>query len=116
MTTSFLSISYRRILSAGLSVALVLTTALTTASAAQHASAGGQGDFDWEIGSWRSSVRVLADPLSDTPDEWLRLSGTIVVNPLAEGRAIVVELEATSPSGKLEALYLRYYELHADHS
>ena len=95
-------------------MALVLTTALTTASAAQHASAGGQGDFDWEIGSWRSSVRVLADPLSDTPDEWLRFSGTTVVKPLAEGRANVVELDVTGPAGTLEALNLRLYEPQAD--
>ena len=26
-------------------------------------------DFDWELGTWHTSVRVLADPLSDTRAE-----------------------------------------------
>ncbi|MFC7024046.1 hypothetical protein ACFQHV_12925 [Promicromonospora thailandica] len=68
----------------------------------------------WEIGTWRSSVRVLADPLSDTPDEWLRFSGTTTVKPLSEGRANVVELDVSGEAGTLEALNLRLYEPQAD--
>ena len=74
----------------------------------------GQRSFDWEIGTWHSDVRVLADPLSESADEWLRFEGTTRVRPLMDGRENVVELKVQGPSGRIEALNLRLYEPQAD--
>ncbi len=71
---------------------------------------GGQHDFDWEIGTWSTTVRVLADPLSDSEDEWLHFAGTSVVRPLMHRRANIVELRVSGSAGQIEALNLRLYE------
>ncbi|WP_211240100.1 hypothetical protein [Promicromonospora kroppenstedtii] len=115
-----MTIPYRKILTAGLSATFFFTMAFFATTAAGDASphptpavVDGQRDFDWEIGTWRSSVRVLADPLSESPDEWLEFSGTSIVRPLSEGRANVVELEVSGPDGRIDALNLRLYEPQA---
>lgn len=81
-----------------------MTTHSTTSSP------GGQGDFDWELGRWHTSVTVLADPLSDSEERWLAFEGTSVVRPLLEGRANVVELRVSGPDGQIDGLNLRLYE------
>lgn len=75
--------------------------------------ADSQRDFDWEIGTWRTSVQVLAEPLSETEDEWLQFSGTSVIRPLMDRRANVVELAVSGPSGRIDGLNLRLYEPQA---
>ena len=70
----------------------------------------GRGDFDWELGTWHTSVRVLADPLSDSEDRWLEFEGTSVVRPLLDGRANVVELRVSGPAGEISGLNLRLFE------
>lgn len=75
--------------------------------------ADSQRDFDWEIGTWRSTVQVLADPLSESPDEWLEFTGTSTVRPLLDRRANVVEFEVSGPNGSIDALNLRLYEPQA---
>jgi hypothetical protein len=76
--------------------------------------ADGQRDFDWEIGTWHTTVRVLAEPLSESADEWLRFTGTSVVRPLLDRRANVVELEISGPNGRIDGLNLRLYEPQAE--
>jgi hypothetical protein len=82
--------------------------------AATAPAADGQRDFDWEIGTWRTTVQVLAEPLSESADEWLRFTGTSVVDPLLGRRANVVELAVSGPSGQIEGLNLRLYEPQAN--
>jgi len=111
-----MTVPYRRILVAGLSAFLLIAmTASGDASTAPASSpaADGQGDFDWEIGKWRTTVRVLAEPLSGSPDEWLQFTGTSDVVPLMDRRANVVELDVSGPSGRIEGLNLRLYEPQA---
>jgi hypothetical protein len=111
-----MTIPYRRILTASLSALLLFATAASGGAAPPPASSttvDGQRDFDWEIGTWRTSVRVLADPLSESPDEWLRFTGTSTVRALADRRANVVELDVSGPDGRIEALNLRLYEPQA---
>jgi hypothetical protein len=107
---------YRRILITALSALLLSATAVSSYAStppSPPAAADGQQDFDWEIGTWRSSVRVLADPLSESPDQWLQFTGTSVVRPLLERRANTVELEVSGPDGSIDALNLRLYEPQA---
>lgn len=115
------TVPYRRILVTFLAVLpLIVSTSASasgaTSTAPSPSSAGaadGQRDFDWEVGTWNTEVRVLADPLSETQDEWLRFDGTSVVRPLLDQRANVVELKVAGPNGRIEALNMRLYEPQA---
>jgi hypothetical protein len=74
-----------------------------TASAAQSSSAAreGQRDFDWEIGTWTTRVRVLRNPLSGNPPEWAEYEGTSVVKPVMDGRWNLVELSVAGVTGNI---------------
>ncbi len=109
-----MTVPYKRILVAGLSALLLLGTVASGAAAtAPPAVADGQRDFDWELGLWRTTVRVLAEPLSESADEWLQFAGTSDVRPLMDRRANVVELDVSGPSGRIEGMNLRLYESQA---
>jgi len=72
----------------------------------------GARDFDWEIGRWRTQVRLLAKPLSGS-QEWLEYEGTSDVRAMLDGQANLVELRVAGPSGRIEGLSLRLYEPQA---
>jgi hypothetical protein len=107
----------KRFRAAWLSLVLVAAVATTSAAGTSGAAAGtgsdGSHDFDWEIGTWRTSAQVLAEPLSDSADQWLRFDGTSVVRPLMDGRANVVELRISGPAGQIQGLNLRLFEPQA---
>ena len=113
------NVTYRRILVACLSILMLtaVTAASGDASTAPSTSAtadeDGQRDFDWEIGAWHTRVQVLADPLSESKDEWLRFEGSSLVRPLLDGRANILEFEVSGPAGRIDALNLRLYEPQA---
>jgi len=73
------------------------------------AAATGQNDFDWEIGTWTTKVKVRRNPLSGTAPEWAAFEGTSVVRPLLNGRANFVELSVARPAGRIEGGALRLY-------
>ena len=106
------TVPHRRIL-VGLLAALMMTTTASAWAAGDASTTDGQRDFDWELGAWRTDVRVLAEPLSDTADEWLSFAGTSVVRPLMDRRANVVELKVAGPTGRIEGLNMRLYEPQA---
>ena len=68
----------------------------------------GQHDFDFEIGTWKTDVRLLTKPLSGSND-WIEMHGTTVVTKVLGGRANLVELEADHPGGHFSGLSLRLY-------
>jgi len=68
----------------------------------------GQHDFDFEIGTWKTEVRLLTKPLSGSND-WMVMHGTTVVTKVLGGRANLVELEADYPGGHFSGLSLRLY-------
>ena len=86
-----------------------------TASAAQSPDSArdGQRDFDWEIGTWTTKVRVLRNPLSGKPPEWAEYVGTSVVKPVMDNRWNIVELSVAGPAGKIEGGSLRLYNPQA---
>jgi hypothetical protein len=75
---------------------------------AAAATRDGAHDFDWEIGTWKTRLRRLAKPLSES-DEWLEYEGTSVVRAVLDGRANLVELEVEGPAGRIEGVSLRLY-------
>ncbi|KOV85239.1 hypothetical protein [Nocardia sp. NRRL S-836] len=107
-----MTVSHKRILVAVLSALTLIATA-ASGGASVTAAADAQRDFDWEIGSWRTSVRVLAEPLSESADEWLDFAGTSVVRGLLDRRANVVELKVSGTAGRIDGLNLRLYEAPA---
>lgn len=68
----------------------------------------GQRDFDFEIGTWKTSLRRLVRPLTGST-QWVEYEGTTVVRPVLDGRANLVELKVDGPAGRLEGLSLRLY-------
>ena len=72
----------------------------------------GQHDFDFETGTWRTHIARLVHPLSGS-NSWVEYDGTSVVRKVWNGRANLLELEVTGPSGHIEALSLRVYNPNA---
>jgi len=68
----------------------------------------GQHDFDFEMGTWKTHLKRLRDPLSGSTT-WIEYDGTTVVRPVWNGRANLAELEVGGPAGRIEALSLRLY-------
>lgn len=68
----------------------------------------GQNDFDFEIGTWKTRLKRLLNPLSGSTT-WVEYEGTTVVRKVWNGRANLVELVADGPAGRFEGLSLRLY-------
>jgi len=96
---------FRTLLAAGL-LALVLQP---LPGLAQAPDRDGQRDFDFEIGTWKTRVSRLVKPLTGSTT-WVELEGTSVVRKLLDGRANIVELDISGPSGRIQGLSLRLYD------
>ena len=68
----------------------------------------GQHDFDFEIGTWKTHLKRLLNPLTGSTT-WVEYEGTTVVRKVWGGRANLVELVADGPAGHFEGLSLRLY-------
>lgn len=68
----------------------------------------GQNDFDFEIGTWKTRLKRLLNPLSGSTT-WVEYEGLTVVRKVWDGRANLVELVAEGPAGRFEGLSLRLY-------
>ena len=68
----------------------------------------GQRDFDFEIGLWKTHLRRLVRPLTGSTT-WVEYEGTTKVTKVLDGRANLVELKVSGPSGTIEGLSLRLY-------
>jgi len=90
----------------------ILAAAFAAAFVVQSAAAAlrdGSRDFDFEIGTWKTHLRVLQHPLTGST-RWIELNGTSVVRKVWNGRANLVELEVDGPNGHIEGLSLRLYD------
>jgi hypothetical protein len=92
----------------------LVAPALSYAQAGPQASTPRDGahDFDFEIGTWKTHVSRLVHPLTGSTT-WVDYDGTTVVRKVWDGRANLVELEVSGPSGHIEALSLRLYNPEA---
>ena len=68
----------------------------------------GQHDFDFDIGTWKTHLRRLKNPLTGSTT-WVEYKGTTVVRKVWNGRANLVELDVEGPAGRIEGLSLRLY-------
>ena len=68
----------------------------------------GQHDFDFEIGTWKTRLKRLMNPLTGS-NTWVEYEGMTVVRKVWQGRANLVELVADGPAGHFEGLSLRLY-------
>jgi hypothetical protein len=68
----------------------------------------GQHDFDFHIGTWKTYLWRLQQPLTGS-NTWVEYEGTTVVRKVWNGRANLVELDVKGPTGRIEALSLRLY-------
>jgi hypothetical protein len=85
----------------------------TASEASRPPERDGQHDFDFEIGTWKSHGSRLMHPLTGSKT-WVEFDGTSVVQPVWNGRANLVELEADgSVAGHIENLSLRLYDPQA---
>ena len=100
----------------GLAVALQASPGLAQkkpeapAARPQRGSPGrdGQHDFDFHIGTWKTRLRRLQNPLTGST-KWVEYEGTTVVRKVWDGRANLVEFVADGPAGHFEGLSLRLY-------
>jgi ketosteroid isomerase-like protein len=79
------------------------------ASAPSRSARDGSRDFDFEIGTWRTELKLLVSPIGE-PAEWAQYVGTSVVSKVWGGDANVVELDASGARGRIRALSLRLYD------
>ena len=77
-------------------------------SAQTNKEPDGQHDFDFEIGTWKTHLKRLLNPLTGST-KWVEYEGTTVVRKVWNGRANLVELVADGPAGHFEGLSLRLY-------
>jgi hypothetical protein len=68
----------------------------------------GQRDFDFNIGTWKTHVSRLQNPLTGSTT-WVEYDGVSVVRELLHGHASLFELTADGPAGRLEGVGLRLY-------
>jgi hypothetical protein len=68
----------------------------------------GQHDFDFNIGTWRTHIKTLKQPLSGS-NEWTELTGTVTVRKIWGGKASMEEIEANGPDMHLEGATLFLY-------
>jgi hypothetical protein len=95
------------------SVAILLYIGLWCAAGfPQDRTRDGQHDFDFEIGTWKTHLRRLQNPLSGSAT-WLEYDGVTTVRKVWNGKANLVELVADGAAGHFEGLSLRLYNPEA---
>jgi hypothetical protein len=68
----------------------------------------GQHDFNFNIGSWKTQLSRLKEPLNGST-AWVKYEGTTLVREVMGGRANLVELDVAGEAGRIEGVLLRLY-------
>jgi hypothetical protein len=72
----------------------------------------GQHDFDFNVGTWKTHIKRILDPLSGSAAS-IELNGTVTVRKVWGGRAQLEEIEADGPNGHWEGMTLFLYNPRA---
>src|ERR1700733_8402562 len=77
-----------------MSAAAAIVAARASAETAQPAQTArdGQHDFDFNIGTWKTHIKRILDPLSGA-SHFVELNGTVTVRKVWDGRAQLEEIE-----------------------
>jgi hypothetical protein len=78
----------------------------------QASTADGSRDFDFEFGTWKTHLKRRPKPLTGSTS-WVEYEGTTIVRKVWDGRANLVELDVSGPTGRIEGLSLRLYNPQA---
>ncbi|HEV2289105.1 MAG TPA: hypothetical protein VGR81_09145 [Candidatus Acidoferrales bacterium] len=100
---------YWRVVSLG---ALALSLILCATRASSMPAHDGQDDFDFNVGTWRTRIKRLVRSESGA-DTWIEQNGTVVVEPIWNGRGELEQIEADGPTGHWEGLTLFLYNPQA---
>jgi hypothetical protein len=87
----------------GLLGASALATGQTMAAGDSHSH-----DFDFEFGSWKADLRLLAHRLVGS-HEWIDYHGTLVVHPLFYGKGNMSDLEVSNATSSIHGGALHLY-------
>jgi hypothetical protein len=68
----------------------------------------GRHDFDFSIGTWKTHISRLQNPLTGSTT-WVEYDGISVVREVLNGHANLFELTADGPAGHIEGVGLRLY-------
>src|SRR5258705_5161081 len=77
----------------------------TPAPAHAATSRNSSHDFDFEIGTWKTHLWRLVDPLTGST-KWVEYEGISIVRKICDGRANLVELLADAPASYFEGFNL----------
>ena len=88
---------------------LLVAAPLRLAAQTPPTTPDGARDFDFEYGTWRTTLRRLLSPLSGSTT-WVRYEGTTVVRPLLDGRFNTAELRVAGAPGEIVGVALRLYD------
>ena len=91
-----------------MALAAMNATAQAAPADAPAAPGGGQEDFDWEIGTWKTTLKRRLRPLTGS-DQWVEYAGTTTVTAVWGGRANLVELDVAGSAGRILAGSWRLY-------
>jgi hypothetical protein len=99
--------------SVGAALLAGIATGTTTMAAepvpAPASAHDGQHDFDFIIGTWKSRVRRLQNPLTGSTS-WIEGDATVSVRKIWNGQGHLEEIELTTPAGHLVGMTLRLYD------
>jgi hypothetical protein len=79
-----------------------------TPSPSASSTRDGAHNFDFNFGLWKTHIRRLQKPLTGS-HTWTDYDGTSQVSQIWGGRASLLELEATGPTGHIEGVGLRLF-------
>ncbi len=89
-------------------VSVLLPPSAAHAETASAAARDASHDFDFNLGTWKTHIKRLRNPLSGSTT-WVEFDGIAVTRKVWDGRAQLEELEADDPSGHIQGLALRLY-------
>jgi hypothetical protein len=92
-------------------VCLLLAFAAIIAGQPSPARAAAQAEdqqhaFDFHFGTWRTHIRSR----DSSTAQWVKMTGTVIDQPLWNGRANLEKIEASGPGGHFQGLTLFLYE------
>jgi hypothetical protein len=94
-----------RSLAAAMLCAFLISSAASAASAAEDQ----QHAFDFHFGTWRTHILSRTSTASGAT-QWIKMTGTVIDQPLWKGRANLEKIEASGGGGHFQGLTLFLYD------